>query len=196
VQQLDLGCIGGAKLGMLGSFWFAGWIISSLIVPTLADSKGRQNIFLTGIFVNTITITIMIFSRNFWLTGFCLLVNGLTVTSRWAVGYILLLEFLPETTQSLMGGVLQACGAMPLVLGTIISMTTHDTKWILITLVTLNVIGLICVLAFKIVPESPAWLYSVKKYDACREVLAKIALTNNHEGNGEKLAQIIKQSKF
>jgi hypothetical protein len=138
----------------------------------------------------------MIFSQNFWLTAFCLFVNGLNITCRWAVGSILLLEFLPAKTQSIVGGVLQAGGAMPLVIGTIISMTTHNTKWILVTLLIVNFIGLICLLGFKIVPESPAYLYSTKNYEACREVLCKIAVTNNHEGNGEKLAQIIKKSKF
>jgi len=48
---------------------------------------------------------------------------------------------------------------MSLVIGTIISMTTQNTKWILFLLIAVNVVGLICLVLFKILPESPAWLY-------------------------------------
>ena len=134
-------------------------MISALIIPTLADSKGRYNIFLIGLFVNTCAITVMIFSKNFWLTGFCLFVNGLSITSRWGVGCILLLEFMPLKIQPIVGGFMQAGGAMPLVIGTILTMTTNNTQWMLFLLITVNVVGLICLMVFKMLPESPAWLY-------------------------------------
>jgi Ca2+-dependent lipid-binding protein len=79
--------------------------------------------------------------------------------------------------------VTQACGALPLFFGTVLSWSTQHTIWIQIMLLIIN--GVTLVIIFIYVPESPKFLYSAEKYEQCRQVLSKVARVNNYEGNGK-----------
>ena len=47
VQKLDLLCESKDRLGLLGSAFFAGILISLVIIPQLSDKFGRKYIFVT-----------------------------------------------------------------------------------------------------------------------------------------------------
>ena len=74
---------------------------------------------------------------------------------------------------------------MPLLVGTLIAYTSRNTIWITITNLAVTFVALLFL--FRILPESPKYLYANAKYDECREVLTKICRWNNHEGNGNEL---------
>lgn len=42
VETLDLVCVDGAKLGMIGASYFVGWTATCLVVPPMADKYGRK----------------------------------------------------------------------------------------------------------------------------------------------------------
>ena len=46
VDQYDLTCIEHAKIGLLGTMIFLGWMTSSMVVPRLSDIYGRKMFFL------------------------------------------------------------------------------------------------------------------------------------------------------
>ena len=46
VDQYDLTCIEHAKIGLLGTMVFLGWMTSSIFIPRLSDIFGRKVFFL------------------------------------------------------------------------------------------------------------------------------------------------------
>jgi MFS family permease len=164
--------------------YFLGWTLSALTLTRLADKTGRLPVFISGLALNVFAATGMIWSNSIWLTGFCLFLNGVTMTSRWSIGYVQLLEFVDPDTLPILGSLVQGANGLLMVYGAFVSMTFGNTVWIPVTLLVVNVIGLVATLGFKVLPESPKYLFSRGEYDKCREVLCRIALTNNHKGNG------------
>ena len=52
---------------------------------------------------------------------------GICAVGRWAIGYIMLLEFYPLKQKKYLGSVTQASGALPLLIGTVLAYTTKYT---------------------------------------------------------------------
>jgi MFS family permease len=140
--------------------YFMGWIIASMTLPRLSDIHGRLTIFIFGLVLNTIVGAVMLVSHNIWLTGFCLFLNGLTMTTRWSSGYILLCEIVPEKTQPIIGSIVQATGGFLLIYGTIVSYSTQNIIAVPALFLGVNVAGLIAIVLFEAVPESPRFLFS------------------------------------
>jgi hypothetical protein len=94
---------------------------------------------------------------------FCL---GIVAVGRWAIGYIMLLEFVTEGQKKILGSVAQAAGAMPLLIGTLIAYTSKNTMYIQVTLLVIN--GVTLTIIFFFMTESPKFLYSNERYEECR----------------------------
>ena len=105
VETLDLKCISKFRLGFIGSAYFMGWTIASLIVPRIADIYGRRWVFLSLMTLNFAAVLVSVFSHNVWLTTGCMFLCGIVAVGRWAIGYIMLLEFFPETQKKYLGSV-------------------------------------------------------------------------------------------
>jgi MFS family permease len=102
---LDLQCIPKVKLGLIGSAYFLGWTIASLIIPRIADIYGRRGVFLSLMTLNFLAVLGSVFSHNVLLTIGCMFLLGIVAVGRWAIGYIMLLEFFPETQKKYLGSV-------------------------------------------------------------------------------------------
>ncbi len=71
VERLDLACkfyyvywfqgTSKAKIGLLGSIYFAGWAIAAILLPRLSDMFGRKKVYLTA----------MSFHFIFWVIIIC-----------------------------------------------------------------------------------------------------------------------------
>jgi len=105
VEQLDLACISKFKLGFLGSTYFMGWTIASLIIPRISDLTGRKWIFVSLMCLNFVSVLVSIFSKNIFLTYTCMFCLGIVAVGRWAIGYIMLLEFVTEGQKKILGSV-------------------------------------------------------------------------------------------
>ena len=75
--------------------WVVGWIIGLLVLPRLADLKGRRDVFFTMIWLNFWAVLMSLMSKNLALTQTLIVLNGVDCVSRWSIGFILLLEFFP-----------------------------------------------------------------------------------------------------
>jgi len=66
----------------------------------------------------------------------------------------------------------QATGGFLLIYGTIVSSAQQSIVAIPALFLGVNVVGLIAIVYFEAVPESPRFLFSVNRFDKCREVLS------------------------
>lgn len=51
VGKLDLACASKAKVSLIGSAYFVGWIVTLLFVPRISDKYGRRNLIVFGTFL-------------------------------------------------------------------------------------------------------------------------------------------------
>ena len=68
VEQLDLVCVSGEKIGLIGSMFFAGWSSTVLFIPFASDKIGRRWIFLFSIILVAILMAGLLFSTSIDLT--------------------------------------------------------------------------------------------------------------------------------
>jgi len=61
---MDLHCANNYQIGMFGSLYFAGFLISCLIFPPLSDKYGRKNLFLLGGFAQMIVVLVMLLDKS------------------------------------------------------------------------------------------------------------------------------------
>ena len=101
---------------------------------------------------------------------------------------------MPVRQKKVLGPIVNASGALPLLIGTVICYSTRNVLYIQITAFVINLVGVVCCLL--VVPESPKYLYSQGRYQECRQILCKIARFNNHQGNGNSLFRELTYSKF
>jgi len=169
-------------------------MLASVVLPRLADIFGRKWIFVSFMCLNLGVVTTLIFSHSIYLTMCMNFLVGTIAVARWTVGYIMLQEFVPVRQKKVLGPIVNASGALPLLIGTLIAYSTRNVLYIQITALAINLIGVVCCLL--ILPESPKYLYAMGRYQECRQILSKIARFNNHEGNGNTLFRELTYSKF
>lgn len=93
VEKFDLLCEPKWKVGLLGSCFFIGVLLTIIIVPKLADVYGRRPLFLITMYVSIFAqIGIMIVEDLYWAYFFMIL-NGSTFAGKNVVGTNYLLEF-------------------------------------------------------------------------------------------------------
>ena len=102
-------CSPKSKFGILGSMYFFGFCISSLVASRLADIYGRRLVTLVNTTIQVITQCALIFSTSFKLSAALLFVLGLCASGRLAVSYAYMLEFLTERNSKLFGPVMSTC---------------------------------------------------------------------------------------
>jgi len=68
VEQLDLVCVSGEKIGLIGSMFFAGWSSTVLFIPFASDKIGRRWIFLFSMILVAILMAGLLFSTSIDLT--------------------------------------------------------------------------------------------------------------------------------
>jgi hypothetical protein len=107
---------------------------------------------------------------------------GTAATARWQIGLIYLLEFFPYKQKKIVGTAAHIAGSLPLLFGTAIAFFIGDTMWIQIMLLTINGATVLSICLY--LPESPKFLYSNGRFSECRQVLARMALTNDCNSQG------------
>jgi len=75
---------------------FVGQSAASLVVPRISDLYGRRTIIIAAMVLNFIVCLGLALSKSVTLTIFLMPLIGLINVGRWTIGYISLMEFLPE----------------------------------------------------------------------------------------------------
>lgn len=81
-------------MGLFGSSVFTGLLLSSIIFPPLADTKGRKYIFVRYFSIHMIGVTLITFAPSIIYVYVGLFLVGLGNSVRTSIGYIYCLEFL------------------------------------------------------------------------------------------------------
>ena len=72
--------------------FFAGVVLSSLILPRVSDIYGRRKVALLGNFLHIIPGVILLFSTRFYFGLFLIFIMGCGMGARVFVGYVLMTE--------------------------------------------------------------------------------------------------------
>ena len=177
VEEYDLHCTTSSfEIGLFGSLFFAAFVIGSLIFPPLSDCIGRRPIALIGILVQAICSTMLMFSSSEVFTYVLLFDMGLVYPCNIFVGYVLVMELIPESntaaatslTLGLDGLVLMWCSLFFM----FVSNNWRHLYWMPVVGTYIAFIMVFCL------PESPKHLVNRGKYDRARQVITKIAKEN------------------
>jgi MFS family permease len=161
---------------MIGSAYFAGYSLSCLIVPRLADLYGRRLPYLVSSWFQFFVYIAIYFSKSSLMTTALILVFGFCGAGRSGVGYLYLLELVPATWKSLVGTLVHSINSFTFVWSAYYFWyLSKDWQWLLIYSLSAN---FITAMAALFIPESPLYLYSAKDFDKTRESLTMIAKFN------------------
>ena len=126
-----------------------------------------------------ILYTILMFSQHYYLMLAGCFAFGLNASVIWVVGYVFCFELMPNDSKSTVGSLISMIdGTTYLLLVIYFWKISKQWFWIILIGYIYNVLG--AVLCWWL-PESPAFLFSLNRYEEAAEVFAKIALVNKKE---------------
>lgn len=157
VMQLDLVCESKFKIGMIGSSFFIGWTLTTILLPAMADKYGRKWIFRLSTLTTGIAMVFLLISTELYLTVLMMFICGLATPGRISVGFVYGTEFFPKSLRSVYGTcflVIDTC-TLPL--------TALYFGWVDVDYRPLLIFGtsfsfFSCAGQFMFIPESPLWL--------------------------------------
>ncbi len=97
IPYFDLHCISKVEMGMMGTLFFIGFTISCMIVPRLADIKGRRFTFIAFFHFHALGSAVMLFVPHYYAIYIGLFMVGIASAIRTSVGYIYSLEFIESS---------------------------------------------------------------------------------------------------
>ena len=171
--------ISSAKRATIVSVVFAGQIIGSLIWGTLADRYGRRITYLVGCILISVGGVLSGAAPSYaWLLIFRGIV-GFGVGSL-VIPFDLLTEFLPPSHR----GKYLNCIEFFWTIGSLLVagmawLMLNKFGWRALTYATAAPVGLTCVIAYMILPESPRWLLAKGRVKEAEEIVAKAAKSCN-----------------
>ena len=96
-KDLNLTCVSSGIIGLTGTAYFAGFMISSVMVPRLSDTKfGRKRPYIISLLVQLILSIMMFLSKSIYFNIVWFLGIGLCAGGRVVVGLSYMNEFVPE----------------------------------------------------------------------------------------------------
>jgi MFS family permease len=81
-------------MGTLGSAYFVGWMVSSLIVPWFSDNYGRRYVVFVSCLIATLVGIGLIISTSFLFSCLLLFVSGLSASGCYIVSWCYNMEML------------------------------------------------------------------------------------------------------
>jgi MFS family permease len=90
-------------MGSLGSAYFIGWVMSSLLIPYYSDRYGRKLVVFSSTIIASISSLGLIFSRSLMTSCILLFVNGFTASGVFVVSFCYNMEMLTPHWQPIMG---------------------------------------------------------------------------------------------
>lgn len=164
-EKLNLTCVRQDVLGLIGSMYFAGFVVASTFVPQQADRFGRKPVLIIDLVVQTVVYVLMFVSKNIYFTialTFCL---GFCAPGRAMVTATYMNEFVQEKHRSYLTTGLNIADASVMIAQA--SFYLIEPNWVPIHLTGL--IGAIIILGLDfLLPESPKWYFSNHNYAAAR----------------------------
>lgn len=95
IDQLNFYCEPGWKIGALGASFLFGIVIGCSTLTRLGDVYGRKPIYMLGLFLHLLFMSGIFFVTNAYLCFGLLFVFGMSISSRYYVGYTYNVEMQP-----------------------------------------------------------------------------------------------------
>ncbi len=144
---------------MVGAIFLLGICVGCLFITKLADIHGRKPIYLLGLILNFVLITILIFVNSVIPIFVCLFFLGISITCRYYVGYSYSLEFQPASSQIIVSIALFVSEAIVYLLDIVyFAFLSKNWIWLQIPNLIFTAIGIIYVIWM---PETPRFLVSI-----------------------------------
>ena len=154
--KLDLTCATPREIGMIGSAYFFGWIVTLSFLPRISDLYGRQKIIIGGNFIQVLAFTVIMVTQSYRVMITALIVLGMVATARAQVSVIYLFESLTKEHFVITYAFCSCMEGVFGLLGSVYFMyLSKNWFWLLFAAYVLQVIGTVGVCFF---PESPKYL--------------------------------------
>ena len=92
VEQYDLTCASDQTVGRIGSSFFVGTFLGSMVLPRAADVVGRKPMFILGLVIYIGIIIGLIFATTVYELMGLLAVSGIGEAGRYYVAYVYVIE--------------------------------------------------------------------------------------------------------
>jgi len=97
IEQLDFYCQPDVMIGLIGALFLVGIVVGCSSLTRLGDVYGRKPIYMLGIGLHLFFMVGILWTTSQIFAYFLLFVFGLSVTTRYYVGYTYNLEMQPKT---------------------------------------------------------------------------------------------------
>jgi MFS transporter, putative metabolite transport protein len=170
-------CESRLKVGMFGTLYFLGFLISSLIFPPMSDRVGRKKMFMLGAFAQVFTFLGMLFFKT--LTSHYLLIFSLGVSQpvKTMIAYTHMMEFLPDRESMVSGTFMCLDGLIYFFSPLFFKNLSNNLDVIILLAFLMNLFGIIGFLIIK-VPESLKFLITNGQIDRFWEDYTRLEALN------------------
>jgi MFS family permease len=132
VDSLDLVCQPKWMLGMQGSSYFIGFVISSFTFLPLSDVIGRKPTLIIAFLMHLVFLVFALFLNgigHYWIFNFLLFVTGSAAAGYFLVGFYFNVEGVPEVYAVTVGSSLRAINSLsPLIAAFFFLFISQDWK--------------------------------------------------------------------
>ena len=192
IEQLNFYCEPDIMIGLIGSLFLVGIVIGCSTLTRLGDVYGRKPIYIVGLLMHMICMVSILTTTSVIFSYFLLFVFGLSVTSRYYVGYTYNIEMQPKSHAVLVSTTMFIFESFVYIFISLFFWFVSD-QWKLLQIpnLVLASFGTVCLF---FMPESPRFLVSQRRFDEARQVFRYIGLKNGL--SAEKISELLDDFKF
>lgn len=161
LPHLPDGFASGEQKGLLISLAFIGYGIGSALIAPIADRIGRKNLVLAGLVFATLVLAATAFAPNVEVMMVTRLLTGLAVGTMLPLIHVLGDEYASQNRRSLSVGIITLGVPIGSLLGGLASLfviSTFDGAWQALFVFGATMTGIVAVLVWLTLPESPVFL--------------------------------------
>lgn len=184
VKPLDLVCTPPVKLGLLGSMYFAGWALTILIIPYLADKYGRKWFFTVSAMVTAAVMVVLYVSRSLGLSISMMFVAGMANSGRLMVGFVYANEFLVPKWQIIFGTAFHCIDNSTSVISTAY-FDFIDKHYLYLSVFGFAATCFCCVMMVVYMPESPLWHLKMGRITEAQATITRMMKVNGVDAEKE-----------
>uniref|UniRef100_A0A8D0ND26 Solute carrier family 22 member 5 n=2 Tax=Sus scrofa TaxID=9823 RepID=A0A8D0ND26_PIG len=172
----NLVCEDDWKAPLTISLFFGGVLVGSFISGQLSDRFGRKNVLFVTMGMQTGFSFLQVFSKNYEMFAVLFFLVGMGQISNYVAAFVLGTEILGKSVRIIFSTlgvcIFYAFGYMLLPL---FAYFIRDWRMLLLAL---TVPGLLCVVLWWFIPESPRWLISQGRFQEAEVIIRKAAGLN------------------
>ncbi|XP_033106796.1 organic cation transporter protein-like [Anneissia japonica] len=175
VEDFDLVCDDGSKASLAQSIYFGGVLIGSLLFGAMADYIGRKSTMFICIFITLVFSIAVMFSPGYWWFTMLRAVVGCANIGIYLMAFTLSTEIVGPSKRTFVGIVLNFYIAVGIMICGLLAYFIRDWRWLQLAISVPNIFYFFI---YPIIPESPRWLISQKRFDEAEAIIMECARVN------------------